>query len=95
MASRKPIKKVSVGLTTGTIAAVVGWVVVHVFHQHFSPAEAAALVGALGVLGHFFGSYLTPFVPEINQLEQYVQKYLPSVEELVAYIKELLAAAGK
>jgi len=74
---RTPDRKVAQGVTVGTIVATITAVFVTVFHKSLPAVDVAALPAAVGLLGHFFGSYLAP--------------YEPRIQEIIAYAKALIA----
>jgi hypothetical protein len=77
--SKKPIAKVTVGVTTGTIVGLITSIFMIVFHKSLSPDVIAILPMAIGVLGHFLGSYLTPYIPAIDEIIAYVRALLANV----------------
>jgi hypothetical protein len=74
---KTPDRKVAQGFTVGTIIATITAVFTTVFHKSMPVEAIAALPAGLGLLGHFFGSYLAP--------------YEPRIQEIIAYAKALIA----
>ena len=78
-AKRTPDRKVAQGVTVGAIVAAIAAVFTTVFHKSLDPAVVAGLPAILGLLGHFFGSYLAPYEPRIEEIIAYVKKLVNEI----------------
>ena len=76
---RTPDRKVAQGVTVGGILGVVTALIMALSHKSLTPNELAFIPMAVGVIGHFVGSYLAPYVPRINDIIAYVKALLAEV----------------
>lgn len=65
---KTPDRKVAQGLTTGSIVGIITAIFMAVFHKNLPVQVITFLPMALGVLGHFAGSYMAPYQPRIAEL---------------------------
>ena len=76
---RTPDRKVSQGGIVGAIVGIISTVFMTVFHKNLDPVVIAGLPTLLGLLGHFFGSYLAPYEPRIEEIIAYVKKLVNEI----------------
>lgn len=79
MAKKTPDRKVAQGGIVGVIVGAVAAIFTTVFHKSLDPAVIAGLPTMLGLLGHFFGSYLAPYEPRIEEIIAYVKKLVNEI----------------
>lgn len=76
---KTPDRKIAQGLTVGTIVAAITAIFTTIFHKSMPVEVATALPAILGLLGHFFGSYLAPYEPRIEEIIAYVKKLVNEI----------------
>lgn len=73
MKKRTPDAKAWLGLSLGGVVAVITGLLAH-FGFKVSGNELTILTAALGLAGHFLGTYLAPYEARASEIVAYVEK---------------------